>query len=105
MAAALNKLAFKYMDNPKIFLNRIPFYAERVNTKIGIAHRIWGFIDARYGKHAVLPTSRSYSIVGTSEHMGSSSSPSLQLTVFMCRFLVRSMEIGMILICLQRASY
>ncbi len=34
----LNKLAFKYTDNPKCFLPRIPHYAERVRNKIAIIH-------------------------------------------------------------------
>ena len=42
---AMHVLAVQYLDNPVIFHNRMPYYAERVYQKCGLVENVWGFID------------------------------------------------------------
>ena len=42
---AMHALVLQYLDNPAIFHNRMPYYAERVYQKCGLVETVWGFID------------------------------------------------------------
>ena len=45
MIQAMHALAALYLDNPKIFHQRMPYYAERVFNTCGLTKTVWGFID------------------------------------------------------------
>ena len=45
MIHAMHDLGVQYLDNPVIFHNRMPYYAERVYQKCGLVETVWGFID------------------------------------------------------------
>jgi DDE superfamily endonuclease len=45
MIHAMHALVVHYLDNPFIFHNRMPYYAERVYQKCGLVETVWGFID------------------------------------------------------------
>ena len=48
---ALYKVAIPYLNNPSIWHNRMPYFAELIQNKTnGIAENIWGFIDAQFTK-------------------------------------------------------
>ena len=47
---AFENLASKYLNNPSIFLNRIPYYAQRIEHKVELVDRVWGFIDGTLRK-------------------------------------------------------
>jgi hypothetical protein len=50
MASAMHTLALKYLDDPSIFLDRMPRYAEIINEKCGLVNTVWGFIDGTLRK-------------------------------------------------------
>ena len=43
--AIMHALGVLYLDNPKIFHHRMPYYAERVFKKCGLTETFRGFID------------------------------------------------------------
>jgi DDE superfamily endonuclease len=45
MIHAMHALGVQYLDNPVIFHNRMPYYAERVYQKCGLVETVWEFID------------------------------------------------------------
>ena len=45
MIHAMHALGVLYLDNPKIFHWRIPYYTERVFNKCGLTETVWGVID------------------------------------------------------------
>ena len=45
MIHAMHALGVHYLDNPKIFHWRVPYYAERVFNKCGLTETVWGFTD------------------------------------------------------------
>ena len=45
MMDAMYTLAVKYLDDPIIFLHRMPRYADIINKKCGLVKTVWGFID------------------------------------------------------------
>ena len=45
MIHAMHAFGVQYLDNPVIFHNRMPYYAERVNLKCGLVEIVWGIID------------------------------------------------------------
>jgi hypothetical protein len=45
MMNAMHTLSVKYLDNPIIFLHRMPLYADIINEKCGLVNNVWGFID------------------------------------------------------------
>ena len=50
MFHAMHALGVLYLDNPKIFHLRMPYYAERVFNKCGLTETVWGFIDGTLQK-------------------------------------------------------
>ena len=50
MVDALHSLAILYLDNPKIFYQRMPYYANRIFNKCGLVETVWGFIDGTLRK-------------------------------------------------------
>ena len=50
MIHAMHALGVQYLDNPVIFHNRMPYYAERVYQKCGLVETVWGFIDGTLRK-------------------------------------------------------
>ena len=46
----IHALGLLYLDNPKIFHQRMPYYAERVFNKCGLTESVWGFIDGTLQK-------------------------------------------------------
>ena len=50
MIHAMHALSLQYLDNPVIFHNRMPYYAERVYQKCGLVETVWGFIDGTLRK-------------------------------------------------------
>jgi hypothetical protein len=50
MVDALHSLAVQYLDDPRIFHLRMPYYAERILRKCGLAATTWGFIDGTLRK-------------------------------------------------------
>ena len=50
MIHAMHTLGVQYLDNPVIFHNRMPYYAERVYQKCGLVETVWGFIDGTLRK-------------------------------------------------------
>ncbi len=42
---AMYTLAVQYLDDPIIFLHRMPRYADIINQKCGLVTTVWGFID------------------------------------------------------------
>ena len=50
MVDALHSLAILYLDNPKIFYQRMPYYASRIFNKCGLVETVWGFIDGTMRK-------------------------------------------------------
>jgi hypothetical protein len=45
MTHAMHALGVQYLDNPVIFHNMKPYYAERVYQKCGLVETVWEFID------------------------------------------------------------
>jgi nuclease HARBI1 len=45
MVSALHSLAVKYLDNPAIHRDRMPYYAAKIHEKCGLVDSVWGFID------------------------------------------------------------
>jgi hypothetical protein len=45
MMNAMYTLAVQYLDDPIIFLHRMPRYADIINQKCGLVTTVWGFID------------------------------------------------------------
>jgi DDE superfamily endonuclease len=50
MVNAMHSLALLYLDNPKIFHHKMPYYANRIFNKCGLAETVWGFIDGTLRK-------------------------------------------------------
>ena len=48
MISAMHALGVLYLDNPKTFQWRMPYYAERVFNKCGLTETVWGFIDGKF---------------------------------------------------------
>lgn len=45
MMNVMYTLAVKYLDDPIIFLHRMPQYADIISKKCGLVNTVWGFID------------------------------------------------------------
>ena len=45
MIHAMHAWAVQYLDNPVVFHNRMPYYAERVCQECGLVETAWGCID------------------------------------------------------------
>ena len=50
MIHAMHAVGVLYLDNPKIFHWRMPYYAESVVKKYGLTETVWGFIDGTLPK-------------------------------------------------------
>ena len=50
MIHAMHAWAVQYLDNPVVFHNRMPYYAERVCQECGLVETVWGFIDGTLWK-------------------------------------------------------
>ena len=50
MIHAMHALGVHYLDSPKIFHWRMPYYAERVFNKCGLTENVWEFIDGTLQK-------------------------------------------------------
>lgn len=50
MVDAMHSLAILYLDNPRIFHHKMPYYANRIFNKCGLVATVWGFIDGTLRK-------------------------------------------------------
>ena len=50
MIHSMHALGVLCLDNPKIFHQRMPYYAGRVFNKCGLTETVWGFIDGTLQK-------------------------------------------------------
>ena len=46
----MHELGVRYLNNPVIFHDRMPYYAERVYQKCGLDETVWEFIDGTFCK-------------------------------------------------------
>ena len=50
MIHAMHALGVLYLDNPKIFYQRMPYYAEKLCNMCQLTETVWGLIDGRLQK-------------------------------------------------------
>jgi hypothetical protein len=99
MADALYALSICYLDNPRIYHERMAYYAERVYAKCGLVQSVWGFIDGTLRKTCRPSFFRNCSTAVTNELMESSSSLLCFQTGFLLACLGLLQATDMVLIC------
>ena len=50
MVDAMHSLALLYLDNPRIFHHKMPYYANQIFNKCGLAATVWGIIVGTFMK-------------------------------------------------------
>ena len=96
MFHAMHALGVQYLDNPVIFHNRMPYYAERVYQNVDWLKQFGDSLMEHFAKHVVHACFKSSCIVVTNGAMESSFSQLLHQMACLHPCMVWEVETGMI---------